>query len=62
MAAGYTLGPVFRLERETRVRQLFVIGAVVTVGFVFLRAIKPLQRSRTVGRAKWGCGHRTVVH
>ena len=39
MAAGYALGPVFRLERETRVRQLFVIGALVTVGFVFLRAI-----------------------
>ena len=38
MAAGYALGPVFRLERETRVRQLFVIGALVTVGFVFLRA------------------------
>ena len=39
MAAGYALGPVFRLEREIRVRQLFVIGALVTVGFVFLRAI-----------------------
>jgi uncharacterized membrane protein len=39
MAAGYALGPVFRLERETRVRQLIVIGALVTVGFVFLRAI-----------------------
>jgi uncharacterized membrane protein len=39
MAAGYALGPVFRLEREIRVRQLFVIGALVTAGFVFLRAI-----------------------
>src|SRR6516162_11441286 len=38
MAAGYALGPVFRLERETRVRQLFAIGALITVGFVFLRA------------------------
>ena len=39
MAAGYALGPLFRLKRETRVRQLFAIGAVITVGFVFLRAI-----------------------
>jgi len=39
MAAGYALGPVFRLEREIRVRQMFVIGALVTAGFVFLRAI-----------------------
>jgi uncharacterized membrane protein len=38
MAAGYALGPVFRLERETRLRQLFVIGALVTLGFIFLRA------------------------
>ncbi|MGB9392622.1 MAG: heparan-alpha-glucosaminide N-acetyltransferase domain-containing protein [Xanthobacteraceae bacterium] len=39
MAAGYTLGPLFRLKRETRVRQLFAIGALITVDFVFLRAI-----------------------
>jgi uncharacterized membrane protein len=39
MAAGYALGPLFRLKRETRVRQLFAIGALITVGFVFLRAI-----------------------
>jgi len=38
MAAGYALGPLFRLKRETRVRQLFAIGALITVGFVFLRA------------------------
>jgi uncharacterized membrane protein len=38
MAAGYALGPLFRLKRETRMRQLFAIGALVTVGFVFLRA------------------------
>ena len=39
MAAGYALGPLFRLDRETRVRRLFAIGASITVGFVFLRAI-----------------------
>jgi uncharacterized membrane protein len=39
MAAGYALGPLFRLKRETRVRQLFAIGALIIVGFVFLRAI-----------------------
>jgi uncharacterized membrane protein len=39
MAAGYALGPLLRLKRETRVRQLFAIGALITVGFVFLRAI-----------------------
>src|SRR6516164_6965387 len=38
MAAGYALGPLFRLKRETRVRQLFTIGALITVSFVFLRA------------------------
>jgi uncharacterized membrane protein len=38
MAAGYALGPLFRLKRETRVRQLFAIGASTTVGFVLLRA------------------------
>jgi uncharacterized membrane protein len=39
MAAGYALGPLFRLKRETRARQLFAIGALSTVGFVLLRAI-----------------------
>jgi uncharacterized membrane protein len=38
MAVGYALGPLFRLKRETRVRQLFAIGALTTAGFVFLRA------------------------
>src|SRR5215469_15755501 len=38
MAAGYALGPLFRLKRETRVRRLFAIGALIIVGFVFLRA------------------------
>jgi uncharacterized membrane protein len=38
MAAGYALGPLFRLKRETRARQLFALGALITVGFVFLRA------------------------
>jgi uncharacterized membrane protein len=38
MAAGYALGPLFRLKREIRVRQLFTIGTLITVGFVFLRA------------------------
>jgi uncharacterized membrane protein len=38
MAVGYALGPLFRLDRETRVRRLFAIGALITVGFVFLRA------------------------
>ena len=39
MAAGYALGPLFRLKRETRARQVFAIGALSTVGFVLLRAI-----------------------
>jgi len=39
MAAGYALGPLFRLDREPRVRRLFAIGAFITIGFVFLRAI-----------------------
>jgi uncharacterized membrane protein len=38
MAAGYALGPVFTQERAARVQQLFMLGAVVTLGFVVLRA------------------------
>jgi uncharacterized membrane protein len=38
MAAGYALAPVFMQERATRVRQLLLLGAAVTAGFVVLRA------------------------
>jgi uncharacterized membrane protein len=37
MAAGYALGPVFRLERAQRLRWLVGLGAVITGGFVLLR-------------------------
>ena len=39
MAAGYALGPVFTQGCAMRVQQLFALGAVVTLGFVVLRAI-----------------------
>jgi uncharacterized membrane protein len=39
MAAGYALGPVFKLDRDARVRALLSLGATVTVGFVLLRTI-----------------------
>jgi uncharacterized membrane protein len=38
MAAGYALGPVFRLDRAARTRWLLILGAVTTIGFVALRA------------------------
>jgi uncharacterized membrane protein len=38
MAAGYGLGPLFTLERAPRVRRLLALAAVVTIGFVVLRA------------------------
>jgi len=38
MAAGYALGPVFTRGRGARMRELFVLGAGVTVGFVLVRA------------------------
>ena len=38
MAAGYAFGPVFRLDRATRARRLLGFGAVVTAGFIILRA------------------------
>ncbi|HEY7230574.1 MAG TPA: heparan-alpha-glucosaminide N-acetyltransferase domain-containing protein [Pseudolabrys sp.] len=38
MAAGYALGPVFMQERVVRVRQLSMLGAVVILAFVVLRA------------------------
>jgi len=38
MAAGYALGPLFKLERAVRVRRLLVLGAVITSGFILLRA------------------------
>jgi uncharacterized membrane protein len=38
MAAGYALGPVFKLDRASRLRQLFGLGAAVTTAFVVLRA------------------------
>lgn len=38
MAAGYALGLVFTRDSTTRVRELFVIGAAITIAFVLLRA------------------------
>jgi uncharacterized membrane protein len=38
MAAGYALGPAIQLEEETRRRLLIRLGAVITIGFVVLRA------------------------
>jgi uncharacterized membrane protein len=38
MAVGYALGQVFTQGRAMRVQQLFALGAVVTLGFVVLRA------------------------
>src|SRR5262249_13660755 len=38
MAAGYALGPLFKLERTLRVRGLLALGAAITIGFVLLRA------------------------
>ena len=38
MAAGYALGPVFRLDRETRLHWLLGLGALTTAGFLVLRA------------------------
>ena len=38
MAAGYALGPVFLQGRAGRRRQLFILGAALTIGFVLLRA------------------------
>ncbi len=38
MAAGYALGPVFTRERAARVRELFALGATMTIGFIVLRA------------------------
>ena len=37
MAAGYLLGPVMQLDRATRQRLLFRLGAAITLGFVVLR-------------------------
>ena len=38
MAVGYALGPVFKLDRQTRGRLLIATGLAVTAGFVLLRA------------------------
>jgi uncharacterized membrane protein len=38
MAAGYALGPLFKLDRMERTRWLFALGAAITAGFVALRA------------------------
>ena len=38
MAAGYALGPLFKLDRMERTRWLLALGAAVTAGFVALRA------------------------
>ena len=48
MAAGYALGPLFSLKRETRVRQLFAIGALVMFGTgTTVRVSAPLPSSGT---------------
>jgi uncharacterized membrane protein len=39
MAAGYALGPVFKLDRDSRRRWLVGLGAAVTVGFFVLRIL-----------------------
>jgi uncharacterized membrane protein len=38
MAAGYALGPVFKLDRITRRRRLVALGALTCAGFIVLRA------------------------
>jgi len=38
MAAGYALGPLFRREQGERAQRLILLGAAVTLGFVFIRA------------------------
>jgi uncharacterized membrane protein len=38
MATGYSLGPLFTVERGIRVQRLFVLGGAITAGFVILRA------------------------
>ena len=38
MAAGYLLGPVMQIEPHVRQRMLFGLGAVISLGFVILRA------------------------
>ncbi|HYZ32237.1 MAG TPA: heparan-alpha-glucosaminide N-acetyltransferase domain-containing protein [Crenalkalicoccus sp.] len=37
MAAGYALGPLFRLDSATRVRRLALVGALATAGFAVIR-------------------------
>ena len=39
MAAGYGFGTVMLLERATRRRRLFQLGAALTLGFIILRAV-----------------------
>jgi uncharacterized membrane protein len=38
MAAGYALGPVFKMDQASRRSALLRLGAVITIGFVLLRA------------------------
>jgi uncharacterized membrane protein len=38
MAAGYALGPVFKLDPASRRRWLLGLGALISVGFIVLRA------------------------
>jgi uncharacterized membrane protein len=39
MAAGYALGPLFKLDPASRRRGLLVLGASTTAGFIVLRAL-----------------------
>ena len=38
MATGYALGPLFTVDRTTRVKWLLIMGGAITAGFVILRA------------------------
>lgn len=38
MATGYSLGPLFMMERAIRVQRLVILGGAITAGFVILRA------------------------
>ncbi len=55
MAVGYALGPVLQLPAAERRRTLLRLGAALTVGFVFLRALNlygdpaPWSRQATAG-------------